>query len=110
MGRRSGRFLFSTCPEAECNRFSRAYSVQCKSVSYKKIPQNGYILDLSIYYYQAPNLSFKLFFMPIEEAIHEMEGKISLLDNKKFVYTMSFIGVYYLLYLGLLAYTILVTA
>ena len=48
--------------------------------------------------------------MPIEEAIHEMEGKISLLDNKKFIYTMSFIGVYYLIYLGLLAYTILVTA
>jgi hypothetical protein len=48
--------------------------------------------------------------MPIEEAIHEMEGKISLLDNKKFIYTMGFIGVYYLIYLGFLAYTILVMA
>jgi hypothetical protein len=44
--------------------------------------------------------------MPITEAIHEMEGKISLLDNKKFVYSAGFIGVYYVVYLGWLIHII----
>jgi len=41
--------------------------------------------------------------MPIEENIKEMEGKILLTDNKKFLYCAGFIGVYYIAYLGFLA-------
>lgn len=47
--------------------------------------------------------------MPITEAIREMEGKISLLDNKKFIYSASLVGAYYLIYLGFLVHMILQT-
>ena len=45
--------------------------------------------------------------MPISDAIHEMEGKISLLDNKKFLFCAGFIGVYYLTFLGFLTHLIM---
>lgn len=44
--------------------------------------------------------------MPIAEAIQEMEGKISLLDNKTFIIGASFTGLYYMLYLGWLIHVI----
>lgn len=47
--------------------------------------------------------------MPIAEAIREMEGKIYLLDNKKFLYSAGIVGIYYLSFLGFLAYTLLTT-
>jgi len=47
--------------------------------------------------------------MPIEESILEMEGKISLLDNRKFIGCISLIGVYYLVYLGFLAHLIILS-
>ena len=37
--------------------------------------------------------------MPIEEQIQQMEGKILLLDNKKFVACISFIGLYYIAFI-----------
>jgi hypothetical protein len=40
--------------------------------------------------------------MPIEEQIQEMEGKILLLDNKKFVACISFIGFYYVAFIFIL--------
>ena len=45
--------------------------------------------------------------MPIEQVIQEMEGKISLLDNRKFVRCLSIIGIYYIVWIGFLAYTLL---
>ena len=45
--------------------------------------------------------------MPIEQAINEMEGKISLLDNPKFIRCLSVIGVYYVAWLGFLTHVIL---
>jgi hypothetical protein len=45
--------------------------------------------------------------MELEKCIMEMEGKISLLDNKKFIYCASLIGVYYMAYLGFLTHVIL---
>ncbi len=45
--------------------------------------------------------------MPIEQVILEMEGKISLLDNRKFIRCLTIIGIYYIAWLGFLAYTIL---
>ena len=47
--------------------------------------------------------------MPIAEAVLEMEGKISLLDNKRFIFSLSLIGAYYIIYLGYLAHVILST-
>lgn len=40
--------------------------------------------------------------MPIDQQIQEMEGKILLLDNKKFVYYLGFIGLYYIAFLSFL--------
>ena len=45
--------------------------------------------------------------MPIKEAIREMEGKVSILDNKTFVGWITVAAAYYLVWLGFLAYTIL---
>jgi hypothetical protein len=45
--------------------------------------------------------------MSIDQEITEMEGKISLIDNKKFLYCISFIGTYYIAYLGLLTHVLL---
>ncbi|HXB08837.1 MAG TPA: hypothetical protein VNW04_17040 [Puia sp.] len=45
--------------------------------------------------------------MPIEESIREMEGKIYLLDNRKFIAGCTIIGAYYLAYLGFLTHLIL---
>ena len=45
--------------------------------------------------------------MNIDQNIQEMEGKILLLDNKKFVYCMSFIGLYYVAYIVYLTCIIL---
>lgn len=45
--------------------------------------------------------------MPIEQAIHEMQGKISLLDNRKFIRCISVIGVYYVAWIGFLTHYIL---
>jgi hypothetical protein len=48
--------------------------------------------------------------MEINQYAEEMEGKVLLLDNKKFLFCISFIGAYYMAYLGFLAYVILQTA
>jgi len=45
--------------------------------------------------------------MPIEQAINEMQGKISLLENRKFVGCLSAVGVYYIAWIGFLAHDIL---
>ena len=45
--------------------------------------------------------------MELEQCILEMEGKISLLDNKKFIYCAGVIGAYYIAYLGFLTHIIL---
>jgi hypothetical protein len=45
--------------------------------------------------------------MPIKEAIREMEGKVSILDNKKFISWMTIAAAYYVAWLGYLGYTIL---
>ncbi|HTI10596.1 MAG TPA: hypothetical protein VL832_18635 [Puia sp.] len=37
--------------------------------------------------------------MQIDQEIMEMEGKILLIDNKRFLYGITFIGVYYIVYL-----------
>jgi len=47
--------------------------------------------------------------MPIEQAILEMEGKISLLDNPKFIGCITAIGAYYIVWLGFLVHTLLQT-
>jgi len=47
--------------------------------------------------------------MPITDAIHEMEGKISLLDNKKFLYCAGFVGAYNITFLAFLTHLILCT-
>jgi hypothetical protein len=39
--------------------------------------------------------------------INEMEGKILLLDNKKFVFCIGFIGIYYVSFLCVLGHLIL---
>ena len=46
----------------------------------------------------------KIICMPIEQHILEMEGKISLLDNKKFLYFAGLIGIYYIAYIGFMTY------
>ena len=45
--------------------------------------------------------------MNLDQTIQEMEGKISLLDNKKFIYFAGVIGIYYVVYLGFLTHLIL---
>jgi len=45
--------------------------------------------------------------MPIDQEIKEMEGKILLIDNKKFLYCVGFIGIYYIVYLSLLTRIVL---
>ena len=45
-----------------------------------------------------PKRCFMNFDQDIQE-IKEMEGRISLLDNKKFVYSAGFIGLYYIAYI-----------
>ncbi|HXB91425.1 MAG TPA: hypothetical protein VNU72_04015 [Puia sp.] len=47
--------------------------------------------------------------MPIEQAIHEMHGKISLLDNRKFISCLSAVAVYYLVWIGFLTHHIIQT-
>ena len=51
--------------------------------------------------------TFKIAVMPIEQQIQEMEGKILLLDNKKFVACISFIGLYYIAFIVFLTRTLL---
>jgi hypothetical protein len=45
--------------------------------------------------------------MPIEQYTKEMEGKILLLDNKKFIVCVSFIGVYYMAFICFLTHQLL---
>ena len=45
----------------------------------------------------------------MDKHIEEMEGKILLLDNKKFVACLGFIGLYYVSFLCVLARVIIVT-
>jgi len=45
--------------------------------------------------------------MPIADAIHEMEGKISLLDNKKFLYCAGFVAAYNITFLAFLTHLVL---
>jgi len=61
----------------------------------------GYIYASRTYYYVYPciPLTPKNTFMPIEEQVQQMEGKILLLDNKKFVACISFIGLYYIAFI-----------
>jgi hypothetical protein len=47
--------------------------------------------------------------MPIEESVTEMEGKISLLDNRKFICCLGFIGAYYIAFLGFLTHYLVQT-
>ena len=44
--------------------------------------------------------------MPIEESIQEMEGKISLLDNTRFVLSCILTAAYSLAWLGFLTHVI----
>jgi len=44
--------------------------------------------------------------MKIDQCVKEMEGKISLLDNKKFIYCAGLVGIYSIAYLGFLAFVI----
>jgi hypothetical protein len=43
----------------------------------------------------------------MDQVINEMEGKILLLENKKFVFCVGFIGVYYVSFLCFLAHVVL---
>jgi len=45
--------------------------------------------------------------MNLNETIMEMDGKISLLDNKKFIYYAGAIGLYYIAYLGFLTHIVI---
>jgi len=49
----------------------------------------------------------KSYFMSLDETIKEMEGKISLLDNKQFIYYAGAIGIYYIAYLSFLTHIII---
>ena len=42
--------------------------------------------------------------MQIDQEIQEMEGKILLIDNKKFLYWIGIIGIYYIVYLSWFTY------
>jgi hypothetical protein len=44
--------------------------------------------------------------MNLDQTIKEMEGKIYLLDNKKFIYCACAIGIYYIAFLGLLTHIV----
>jgi len=44
--------------------------------------------------------------MEMEKYMNEMDGKILLLENKKFNFSICFIGVYYISYLCFLAHVI----
>lgn len=46
-------------------------------------------------------------YMNLDEAIKEMEGKICLLDNKKFIYYAGAMGIYYLAFLGFLTHIVI---
>ncbi len=48
-------------------------------------------------------------FMNVDPQLEEMNGKILLLENKKFVYCLSFIGLYYMAFIGFLTHVILQT-
>ncbi len=43
----------------------------------------------------------------MESYINEMEGKILILDNKKFVFCLGFVGIYYVSFLCVLGHMIL---
>ena len=58
----------------------------------------GYIFVPRPYYIIYPK-TLKNIFMNIDQDIEEMEGKILLLDNKRFVYCVSFIGIYYVAFI-----------
>ena len=45
--------------------------------------------------------------MPIDGFVKEMEGRILITDNKRFLYYAGFIGVYYMAFLGFLTYLLL---
>jgi len=45
--------------------------------------------------------------MNLDETIREMEGKISLLDNKRFMYCAGAIGIYYIAFLGFLTHILI---
>jgi hypothetical protein len=47
--------------------------------------------------------------MNIDQDINEMEGQILLLDNKRFIYCVSFIGLYYIAFIVFLTHTLLET-
>jgi hypothetical protein len=51
------------------------------------------------------NVKFDL--MPIEESIREMEGKISILDNRKFIGLVGLLSVYAIAYLSFLTHLII---
>jgi hypothetical protein len=57
--------------------------------------------------YRTLFLIYKTNFMQIDQDIKEMEGKILLLDNKKFVYCVGFIGIYYIAYLSFLTHILI---
>lgn len=45
--------------------------------------------------------------MNTEPQLQEMNGQILLLENKKFVYCLSFIGLYYIAFIGFLTHLVL---
>ena len=45
--------------------------------------------------------------MPIEDSIREMEGKIFLFDNRKFIGLVSLVCIYYVAFLSFLAHLII---
>jgi len=47
--------------------------------------------------------------MNLDETIREMDGKISLLDNRKFIYCAGAVGLYYLAYIGFLTHIVIRT-
>jgi hypothetical protein len=47
--------------------------------------------------------------MPIEQCILEMDGKISLLDNRKFMVSLGLIGTYYVIFLAFLTHQLIQT-
>jgi hypothetical protein len=51
-------------------------------------------------------LNTQFIFMEMEKYLNEMDGKILLLDNRKFIFSIGFIGVYYVSYLCFLAHVI----
>ena len=45
--------------------------------------------------------------MSLDQEIQQMEGQISLLDNKKFICLAGVIGAYYVAYLGFLTHIVI---